>query len=149
MKIKYFCFLLFLIPISGLAQDKTEIKNHVQSATTDDREKEIRLKNYWSNLDSLFVNYDWESMNQFADRIRTQVVDLGIQKVSGGKFYYKKDFLQNRLTVDLERSINAKKSDYNLILEYQLRSKLFLRGESIKSEIRNSSNINVVLRQDY
>jgi hypothetical protein len=139
--------------------DTSFIKSGLDSLSTLSAEDSLYLQYvqkenvFLSSLDSVFAFYELQNFITDVTKVSTEFSNeakkYGFKGVKGGRVVWNKSLFSDKLSLDIERQISVTKNNYIFTFEYKIKPEIHLRGELIRDNNRDQSNINLIYQKEY
>lgn len=93
-------------------------------------------------VDSLLEKY-------YLDGVKVFIEKLGVLSIKQKNLSLERKEFDNRLMINVQRSLSLNRNELHLIMQYQINPRLFLKGESNRSIKGIKSSVNLVYKFEY
>lgn len=104
-----------------------------------------------ARLDSLIRTTKIDSLLDayYLDGVRDFVGKLGVLSVRQKNLSLKRRDFNDRLKINVQRSLILNKNDLQVTMQYQIRPDLYLKGKSVRSIDGTKNSINLLYKLEY
>ncbi len=95
-----------------------------------------------TRVDSLLNNY-------YLDGVRDFIAKLGVLSVKQKNVRLKRKDFNDRLIINIRKSLILNKNDFSVIMQYKLNPSLYLKGQSVRSLEGTRNSVNIVYKLEY
>jgi len=105
-------------------------------------QEEVTKKISGAKIDSLLTEYHLAGIKIFVEK-------LGVLSVEQKKVKIDRKLYDDRLKINIQRSLLLSKHDFEVNMQYRINPKLFLYGKSVSSLKGSKNSINFLYKLEY